>query len=133
MPQTLDQQRARAAWAATEAADVKTAYASLCSGAPVMILTNGLGPALAFWLAKGKDEHTRLTNALAAWLLRTGEDADTGKKGRDLMKELTEADANAYRRHTAEALAYLNWLKRFADARRAPKATADAATQTPAA
>lgn len=117
MPQTLDQQRAAAAWQTTEAAPVDKDYASLCSGAPVTILTNGLGPALAFFLAKAhskqKNEYGRLADALAAWLLR-----DAAKKGPDLMLAITKADADTYRRYTNEALAYLNWLKRFADARR---------------
>ena len=113
--QTLDQQRARAAWEATEAATVNKEYVSLCSGAPVLILTNGLGPALAFLLAKAEGEeghHLRLANALGAWVLRRAPDAD--KNGRGLMRAITLANIPTYRRYTTEALAYLNWLKRFA-------------------
>lgn len=120
MPQTLDQQRAAAAWQATEAQSVDKEYAALCSGAPVMILTNGLGPALAFFLAKAnakeKNEYARLADTLAAWVLRAGTEPDPSKKGKDLMRAITQADTDTYRRYTADALAYLNWLKRFADA-----------------
>ena len=128
--QTLDQQRARAAWEATEAATVNEKYVSLCSGAPVLILTNSLGPALAFLLSKASEgsHHLRLADALAAWVLRRepGED----KSGRDLMRAITLADIPTYRRYTTDALAYLNWLKRFAVA--ADKADGeDAAEEVP--
>lgn len=115
MPQTLDQQRAQAAWKATEAEPVTDDYVSLCSGAPVMILTNGLGPALAFFLAKAANDshYRRLADALGAWILQ-----DDSKKGKDLMIAITKANTSMYRRYTDETLAYLNWLKRFADARK---------------
>ena len=113
MPQTLDQQRAGAAWASTSAANVSDEYNALCSGAPVTILTNGLGPALAFFLSKAQNapHYGRLADALAVWVLK-----DRAKQGKDLMLSITQADTVTYRRYTSEALAYLNWLKRFASA-----------------
>ncbi len=125
MPQTLDQQRAKAAWAATPEAPSKE-YVSLCSGAPVMILTNGLGPALAFFLAKAPkaEEYRLLGQALAQWTLRTGVDADRGKEAKHLMLAITNASTDEYRRLTNESLAYLNWLKRFAVARKPADAPA---------
>ncbi len=119
MLQTLDQQRARAAWNATPQTP-EEAYVSLCSGAPVMILTNGLGPTLAFFLAKAPRaaEYRQLGDALARWALRAGTDADTGKQAEDLMVRITNATTDEYRRLTAESLSYLNWLKRFAVARK---------------
>ena len=119
MRQTLDQQRANAAWTATPEKPSEK-YVSLCSGAPVTILTNGLGPALAFFMAKAKDtdnEYQQLGRSLARWTLRTGNEADDSNQAKDLMHRITTASTDEYRRLTNEALAYLNWLKRFAVAR----------------
>lgn len=111
--QTRDQQRARAAWEATPAPDDLTGdYVSLVRGAGASIMTMGLGQTISFYLAKGTPHHKRLAGTLAQWLL---DDADAD--GEDLLKEIMESDSDEYRRSATEALAYLTWLKRFAEAR----------------
>lgn len=120
----LEQDRAKAAWGAIE--QVKSHrcagdYASLAKGAPADIQTNGLGQTLAFLRAKGYERgrpksdsaHVYLLDHLARWLrvqLKLAENQD--------MVEwvAVSADTGAYRRATAEALAYLAWLRRFAEA-----------------
>jgi len=111
--QTRNQKRAAAAWDATPTPDdLSDEYVSLVRGAGASIMTMGLGQTLSFYLAKGKDHHTRLSDALAQWLL---DDADAS--GEALLNNIMESDGAQYRRCTTEALAYLTWLKRFAEAR----------------
>jgi len=113
--QTLDQKRARQAWE-----NVKTVkkqpfegdYGSLARRVPALVQTNGLGQTLAFLKAKGKDNkaHQVLYDHLSDWVV--------GQMGwrRELLAEVVEQGTADYRRATAEAIAFLNWLKRFAEA-----------------
>ena len=83
---------------------------------PFMIHTNGLGPALAFFKSKmDKDGYDKLYLILQSWLIEN-------KPGRpfagntDLMQAITEADFNTYRLAQAEAVQYMDWVKKFASA-----------------
>lgn len=113
--QTRDQERAAAAWDATPTAP-DDEYVSLVRGAGASIMAMGLGQTLAFYRAKDKDHHEQLANALAAWLLDHAAPEETTATGSDLMAAIRENDSAWYRRQTTEALAYLTWLKRFAEA-----------------
>lgn len=118
--QTLQQERAASAWENVQdiaGRPFKKDYGSLVRGFAAMIQGNGLGPALAFLKAKGKGQddkaHTRLFNHISGWTLpRLGD----GNNGRDLLEALLSCNSTEYRIATAEALAYVNWLKRFAEA-----------------
>ncbi len=120
-----EQERAKAAWAAVSrvkeqtSEELKKRYRSLATSASADIQANGLGQTLAFWKAKGYDtgkakqdsEHARLFQDVSGWVGRqlniTG----------DLLTWVIEtATTNDYRRATVEALAFLTWLKRFAEA-----------------
>jgi CRISPR-associated protein Cmr5 len=120
--QTLDQQRARHAWTAVQdvasrSEDFKKKYGSLARRVPMLILTNGLGPTLAFLRSKGKndphDAHTVLAGHLSTWVLSQ---IASGAQNQTLLDWVLNHDSHDYRRATAEALAYLVWLKRFAEA-----------------
>ncbi len=120
--QTLDQQRAQHAWTAVQdvagrSEDFKKKYGSLARRVPMLILTNGLGPTLAFLRSKGKndphDEHTVLAGHLSTWVLSQ---IASGTQNQTLLDWVLNHDSNDYRRATTEALAYLVWLKRFAEA-----------------
>lgn len=115
---TIEQKRAKAAW--DDVLEVKREdsfrreYLALVRGAPADVLTNGLGQTLAFLKAKGKGEHKALSKHLGRWVCpQMGWAQDD-----DLLRKLTEpgAGSDVYRRATAETLAYLVWLKRFAEA-----------------
>jgi CRISPR-associated protein Cmr5 len=121
--QTRDQERARQAYNDIQEA-LKTLpdkaqgkYGPLVKKLPSYILTNGLGQTLAFLLSKGKQdpqkEHTLLYNQISRRISKDGK----------LIDEVMNKDSVNYRRLTAEALAYLNWLKRFAEGE--PKLRAD--------
>lgn len=110
--QTLEQQRAKKAWGdiqAIKCASFAQEYRSLARSFPAYILTNGLAVALAFLKAKGGQEHQELYGHLQAWLARFA-------KGKDLLETLLESDTYLYMQVTEEALAFVVWLKRFAEA-----------------
>jgi len=124
LQKTLEQDRARRAWRCVQevtsrSQDFQKKYGSLARKAPMLILTNGLGQTLAFLRAKGKDdssnEHTVLFRQLSNWVLdQVGTDTKTDNS--DLLQWVLEHDSVTYRRATTEALAFLTWLKRFAEA-----------------
>jgi len=124
LQRTLEQERAQRAWecvqeVTSKSQDFKNKYGSLARKVPMLVLTNGLGQTLAFLRAKGKndstDEHTMLFQHLSRWVLSQVAPASTSDN-RDLLQWVLENDSAAYRRATTEALAFLTWLKRFAEA-----------------
>lgn len=116
---TIEQDRAaQAAICVNEAKGVK-GYGSYARRAGALIQTQGLGQALAFWRSKGwekgkpknGDAYALLYRHMSSWLnqqLRTNN---------DILQWIQEdASTEDYRRATAEAQAFLIWLKRFAEA-----------------
>lgn len=126
LQQALEQKRAKQAWDDIQSImdrskDFKKEYRSLSLKVPMLVLTNGLGQTLAFLRAKGKsnpnDEHNVLFNHLSKW---TMSQVAPGAGNQNLLEWVLSNDSTAYRRATAEALAYLVWLKRFAEAELPP-------------
>lgn len=114
LQRTVEQLRSASAWkdvSATKNLVYAKKYKSLAKNAPADIQTNGLGQSVAFWRAKGKDEHKRLFEHLSGWLKTQ---VTQGELHLWIMADTTSSEA--YRRATVEALAYLGWLKRFAEA-----------------
>jgi CRISPR-associated protein Cmr5 len=115
---TLEQERAKHAWdCVQEVKDKPFAgdYRTIAVRVPSLIVTNGLGQTLAFLKAKGKgepgNEHEVLYRHLTDWVGRKV-NADG-----DLLSWLVNtATSQQYRLATMEALALLQWLKRFAEA-----------------
>lgn len=114
--QTLQQQRAASAWQMIEQVpkDEQGKYGSLVRGLPALIQSDGLGQTLAFLLAKGKgnnNAHQLAYNQISAWV--------TQQLGvhEKLLDFLLKTDTATYRRAATEALAYLQWIKRFAEAK----------------
>lgn len=112
--QTQEQRRAEQGWKNVNG-DVKKGFSSeyraLVSGAPADVQTNGLGQTVAFWLSKPKsDAHKVLYRHLSEWVMQ-----EMNQEG-DLMHWITQTDSRRYRQATVEALAFLGWLKRFAQA-----------------
>jgi CRISPR-associated protein Cmr5 len=119
--QTMEQERAAAAWkdigeVKKKAKEFGDKYKSLAQKMPSYILTNGLGQSLAFLNSKAKgnptDEHGLLYEHLSKWV-RPQVDPSSSQP---LLQWLLENDSHAYRRATTETLAFLTWLKRFAEA-----------------
>ena len=111
---TQDQERAANAYSAVKAVvgkDYAAKYKALAKSAPADIQTNGLGQTVAFWRAKGKNEHRQqLYDHVNAW----------AKSKLSLSVDLhlwiidAKTSSDEYRRATVEVLAYLGWVKRFA-------------------
>jgi CRISPR-associated protein Cmr5 len=137
--QTKEQQRARAAWNAIKEVDtyqhvevdkIKKKYRSLVLKSPVLILSNGMGQAAAFFASKSQPKegkppsadnlaHRLLLNHLWNWLnevricnLAKQDVRETHR----LPMWITLATSEQYRHATTETLAYLHWLRRFAEA-----------------
>ncbi len=114
---SLEQKRASAAW--NRVKDVKgkpheSKYRALVKGAMAEIQTNGLGQALAFWAAKKEEHHKALASHVSEWVKSELKITDPKK---NLLEWVTQdARTDQYRRATSEAMAFLAWLKRFAEA-----------------
>jgi len=124
LQKTLEQERAQRAWECVQEVtskpqELKKKYGSLARKVPMLVLTNGLGQTLAFLKAKGKndpaDEHTVLFRHLSSWVLSQVDPSAAASNG-DLLRWVLQNDSAAYRRATMEALAFLTWLERFAEA-----------------
>ena len=130
LQKTLDQKRAKQAWddiqsIASRPDDFKKKYGSLARRVPMLVLTNGLGQTLAFLFSKAKFQepphkrsveakvHGELYEHLSKWAVRQ---VAPSEKDMKLLDWVLNNDNTAYRRATTEALAYLSWLKRFAEA-----------------
>jgi len=115
LQQTREQERARAAWDDVASAQGKREeYLALARGAAVDVQVNGLGQTLAFWKARGDKPHYKsLYDQLSRWV-----GGQMGASG-DLLEWLIapSTGSDSYRRATLEAIAYLVWVKRFAEAK----------------
>ena len=120
---TLAQRRAHHAWLAVGRVRDKTEaseYAREAKRLPVQIMTSGLGHAVAFMHAKDKSgaARQRLACDLAQWLLEERQLADghIPADGKALIDAIVKRDSDFLRQATDEALKYLQWLTRFAEA-----------------
>jgi CRISPR-associated protein Cmr5 len=117
--QTLQQRRAKHAWKHVKEVkkDLQDEYRSLVRGLPQLIQTDGLGQTLAFLRAKAKSDdgkprgHGVAYKHIADWIKTEFDLRDA-----ELLDWLLKQPTAVYRRTTAEVLAYVNWLKRFAEA-----------------
>jgi len=124
--------------------DFKIGYRNSARSAAVLVMTAGLGQTLAFLRAKGKNDaasaHTWLYNHLSTWAMgqlnsddeqrqalrdwmrrnfqmgQADDEAVDGRARLALLEWVIDQDVDVYRRATTETLAYLGWLKRFAEA-----------------
>ena len=94
--------------------DRKEKFKSFSAGAPSMILQNGFGQALAFWIAKGKDEHITMFNIVKEWLCQNK--FAEGRTTTDFIRNITQMGQRKYLVAQKETLALLEWVKRFANA-----------------
>lgn len=98
--------------------DKKKEYLSYTRKIPQMILSNGLGQALAFVKAKSKDGNTydliykQITEYLKG---NSTSRIQMPSDKTELIEWVISCDSADYRYITQEILAFLNWLKRFAE------------------
>jgi len=123
----LEQQRAKFAYEkAKSIADAggKKAkeYKSYAKKLPMMIKSNGLGASLSFALSKSKDKNGNKTSwgslyeDLNSWLRKPHKVWILGTNPpADLSEAAINLNSQEYRALTVEVLAFLNWLRRFAE------------------
>ncbi len=111
--QTLEQQRAQDAWQAS--ARYTKDHVNVAKGLPALIMNSGLMQVLAFCHEKG-GANSLVADQLRAWLCkRIGKTPDPGFEG--FMQDLMKAEPADFQAITAEAFAWLRWLRQMAPAR----------------
>lgn len=118
--QKLEQGRAAFAFEkATEGySEHKKEYAQMVKKAPMLIKTNGLGATLAFMFSKQKVLGLILKH-IEEWI-NSPDNLKTHliykeAKGSNLVQKVLHLNSSEYRIVTIEVLAFLNWLRRFAE------------------
>src|SRR5207253_958250 len=124
---TLDQMRAKHAWDVVQKvveqyvkeekgkkvlAKEGKEFGTQAKKLPTRIMAAGLGQALA--VLEAKDYAPQLRQALTDWLQQRR--PVTEGQDKRLLVRIIQGDADFQRYATAECLAYLLWLARFADA-----------------
>lgn len=95
-------------------------YKSYVKKMPMLIKTNGLGSTLAFIFSKSNSSqaYAALGNDLKNWLHNSMLNIPNIQNCPNLellVYEITKLNSTEYRLVTAEIMAFLNWLRRFAD------------------
>jgi CRISPR-associated protein Cmr5 len=90
-------------------------YKSYVKALPANILMSGLGQAAATVRSRKRGGYEQLYEHLERWLC--GGDEDAPYRGEnDLIGAIVKNDQDRYLRAQAEAIAYLEWLRKFAEA-----------------
>jgi CRISPR-associated protein Cmr5 len=121
MSQTLAQRRAADALKNIEelrskGKDSYGNYKSYVKALPANILMSGLGQAVATVRSRDRKGYPQLYKHLEGWLCGPDEDAPYRNYSAGLLRAITDKDQDHYIRAQAEAMAYLEWLRKFADA-----------------
>jgi len=111
---TLEQRRAQDAW--DKCAHYTKEHVNIAKGLPALIMNSGLMQVLAFCHEKGGANEV-VARDLRIWLNKkfNGVDRDSGFD--ILMQSLMASSPADYRAITAEAFAWLRWLRQIAAAR----------------
>ncbi len=119
MAQTLEQQRAQDAW--EKSAAYSKEHVNIAKGLPALIMNSGLMQVLAFCHEKGKKESTRANEEVAlqmrTWLQSRFPKIFTNADFESFMQALMKTQPADYQAITAEAFAWLRWLRQMASAR----------------
>ena len=112
--QTLEQLRARDAW--DKSAGCSKEYRNLAKALPALIMNSGLMQVMAFLHQKGEKDpaHRKLAADQRGWLHRQ---VKTPEAFEPIREALMVAQPAYYRDVTAEAFAWLRWMRQMASAR----------------
>jgi len=108
---TVEQQRAQDAW--DQSARYTKDHVNVAKSLPALIMNSGLMQVLAFCHEKGGANEV-VASQLRTWLVRRFS-GDPGFEG--FMQDLMKASPADYQAITAEAFAWLRWLRQMAPAR----------------
>jgi CRISPR-associated protein Cmr5 len=93
-------------------------YAAAVKKLPMMIKSNGLGATIAFMFSKGKTLGTVLKD-IDDWVNNDGNLKTQlilkNTEGNTFVQQILNLNSQEYRIVTMEVLAFLNWLRRFAE------------------
>lgn len=109
--QTLEQQRAQHAWDKSAGRDKE--YTNIAKGLPALIMNSGLMQVMAFLHYKEKT-HEQLAGDLRDWLHRQKQ---TPAEFKPFMEHLLKSQPGEFQEITAEAFAWLRWMRQMAAAR----------------
>ncbi len=97
-------------------------YKAYAKKLPMMIKTNGLGATLAFCKSKSSNErdkagyaYKKLYEHITEWLKNDDKQLIALSANDDLVEKVISSYSQMYRAVTVEVLAFLNWLRRFAE------------------
>lgn len=90
----------------------KREYKAYVKKIPMFIKTNGLGATMAFIKSKG-GTYKIIYEQISKWFKE--EENPLKLNAEDFVKEICNMDSQQYKAITNETLAFLNWLRRFAD------------------
>ena len=95
---------------------------SFSAGAPTVILQNGFGQAMAFWLSKGGNNEGKekkykfISDSIKNWLIKKEFIKSENNDNKKFILKLSEINQNEYLAAQKEALLLLEWIKRYASA-----------------
>lgn len=116
---TLEQQRAQDAWQKSQ--NYVKDYTAFAKGLPALIMNSGLMQVMAFCHEKGQKAPQRhceeIAKDLRAWLHSRFPGLIQSAEFDDFMQSLMKARPDIYQQITAEAFAWLKWLRQMAAAR----------------
>lgn len=115
MATTLEQRRAADAWKCAQGQS--DAYVNLAKGLPALIMNSGLMQVMAYLHEKGGKEtqayYRTLAGQLRSWLHGQFK---TNKDFEGFMNDLMQADSLRFQAITAEAFAWLRWVRQVSAA-----------------
>lgn len=112
---TLEQQRAQDAW--NKSATYSKEHVNFAKGLPALIMNSGLMQVLAFCHEKG-GVNEKVARDLRAWLNQRFNLVNGDPDFERFMEALMKATPGDYQAITAEAFAWLKWLRQIASARK---------------
>ena len=91
---------------------------SFSAGAPTVILQNGFGQAMAFWLSKAKEskKHKFIFESVKKWLIEEKFIEPVNDSDDKFILKLSEISQKEYLSAQKEALFLLEWIKRYTSA-----------------
>jgi CRISPR-associated protein Cmr5 len=99
--------------------DQKNEWKRFTAGIPAMMLQNGFGQTLAFFVAKRDknkqtDKYKRAFDLIKDWLQENNNFAEDRVEEHDFLKAIVEVDQTQYFELRKETMALMEWVKRFA-------------------
>jgi CRISPR-associated protein Cmr5 len=91
----------------------KKEFKSFTAGVPSMILQNGFGQALAFFLAKKEKKYEEVFTLVKEWLAINNHFAPNSSNVQ-FMQALAASEQSRFFELSKETMALLEWVKRFA-------------------